>query len=117
MSGIAAGFSDGLILPAAALAFLGWLVPKLLAMVWPEGVRPLLALALVATLIMALLGVVFFLCLYVWQGVPMAALFELGLAAGLVHLGGLSLISALIWGPIMILSVAGLPKHWVRETW
>ena len=40
------GFADGLIWPAAALALLGWLVPRGLSLVFPEGVRPLLLLAL-----------------------------------------------------------------------
>jgi hypothetical protein len=109
--------ADGLVMPALVLAFVGWLVPRLLSLVWPEGVRPLMALALVATVIMFLLGMAFFLGLYLWRGVPMAALLEGGLAATVLHFGRLGLISALLWGPIMILSVAGLPKHWVKETW
>jgi hypothetical protein len=35
----------------------------------------------------------------------------------MAHFGRLAVVSALIWGPIMLLSVAGLPKHWVKETW
>ena len=54
---------------------------------------------------------------YLVQGVPLATLFEPGLASGLVHFARLGLISALIWGPILILSVARLPKYWVEETW
>jgi len=109
--------SDGLIVPALILALIGWLVPKLLSLVWPEGVRPLFALAFCATLIMLALGTGFFVALYVWQGVPLAILFELGLLSGIMHFARLGLISALLWGPIMVLSVAGLPRHWVKETW
>jgi len=110
-------FTDGLIIPALLLALIGWLVPKLLSLVFPEGVRPLFLLAFAATLIMLVLGMGFFLALYLWQGVPLDMLFEAGIAAGLAHFLRLGLISALLWGPIMVLSVAGLPKHWVRETW
>ena len=109
--------TDGLIVPALVLALLGWLVPRMLSLFWPEGVRPLLLLAFSATLIMLALGMVFFLGLYLWQGVPLDILFEPGLGAGIAHFLRLGLISALLWGPIMILSVAGLPKHWVKETW
>jgi hypothetical protein len=108
---------DGLIIPALALALTGWLVPKLLSLVWPEGLRPLLALALVATLIMLALATVVFVGLYLWQGVPLAALFAQGWGPGLWHFARLGVISALLWAPIMVLSVAGLPKNWVKETW
>lgn len=111
------GFSSGLLLPALALGALGWLVPRLLARVWPEGVGPLLLLALVATLVLLALAAGFFVLLYAWQGAPVAALFEPGLAAGLGHFLRLGLLSALVWAPLMILSVAGLPKHWTEETW
>jgi len=110
-------FTDGLIIPALVLALVGWLVPRMLSLVWPEGVRPLLLLTFVATLIMLVLGMGFFLGLYLWQGVPLDLLFEPGLGAGIAHFLRLGLISALLWGPIMILSVAGLPRQWVKETW
>ncbi|MCC5974401.1 MAG: hypothetical protein JJT81_10170 [Rubellimicrobium sp.] len=109
--------SDSLLIPALALALVGWLVPRGLSLIFPEGVRPLLLLAFVSTLVMLGIGTGFFLALYVWQGVPFAALFEGSTLAGLAHFVRLGLISALLWGPIMILSVAGLPKHWVKETW
>jgi hypothetical protein len=110
-------FSEGLVFPAAVLALLGWLVPRLLSRVFPEGVRPLLILAFISTLVMFLFGMGFFLALYIWQGAPISTLFEAGLTSGLLHFGRLGLISALLWGPILILSVAGLPKHWIKETW
>jgi hypothetical protein len=110
-------FADGLVLPALVLALTGWLVPRGLSLFWPEGIGPLLLLALCATLIMFLLGTGFFVLLYIWQGVPFGMLFEAGIAAGILHFGRLGLISALLWGPIMILSVAGLPRHWVKQTW
>lgn len=109
--------ADGLIFPALVLALIGWLVPRGLSLVFPEGVRPLMVLTFVATLIMLLIGMGFFVGLYVWQGAPLATLFDAGAVAGLAHFLRLGLISALLWAPLMILSVAGLPKHWVKETW
>ena len=109
--------SDGLIIPAALLALLGWLVPRGLFLLFPEGVKPLLWLTFTATLLMFLLGVAFFLILYLWQGAPLDVLFEPGYVAGLAHFARLGLISALLWAPIMVLSVAGLPKLWTKETW
>ena len=114
MSGMLA---DGLVVPALLLALVGWLVPRGLSLAFPEGVRPLLALAFVSTLLMIALATALFVALYAWQGVPLATLLEPGLLSGLVHFARLGLVSALIWGPIMVLSVAGLPQHWTRATW
>lgn len=110
-------FTDGLVIPALALALLGWIVPRLLSLVFPEGIRPLLVLAFVATLVMFVFGMLFFVALYIVDGVPLSRLFSDGLAPGLLHFGRLGLVSGLIWGPILVLSVAGLPRHWVEETW
>lgn len=110
-------FSDGLIIPAAVLALLGWLVPRGLFLIFPEGIKPLLWLAFTAVIAMFGLGMGFFLLLYLWQGAPLDVLFEAGLMPGLAHFAKLGLISALLWAPIMILSIAGLPKHWVSDTW
>jgi hypothetical protein len=108
---------ESLIIPSLALALVGWLVPRALSLIWPEGVRPLLVLAFVATLVMLVLAAAFFLVLYVVGGVPLTSLTETGWGPAVAHFGRLAVISALIWGPIMVLSVAGLPKQWVRETW
>lgn len=117
MNGIAEAFSSGLILPAAVLAFLGWAVPRLNALWLPEGVRPLLFNGFLSTLIMALLGAGYFLVLYLWQGIPLAMLFEGGAGATLGYFLRLSLISALLWAPIMLFSLSRLPRNWVKEVW
>jgi hypothetical protein len=109
--------SSSLIFPALVLAFLGWLVPKMLSLVFPEGVRPLMVLAFTSAVMLMGLGIGFFIGLYVWQGVPVAMIFEDGFASGLFHFARLAGISAFIWGPMMVLSVANLPRNWVKETW
>jgi hypothetical protein len=83
----------------------------------PRGVRPLLLLALAATLILVILSSLAFLLLYRWQGEPVGALFAAEFAAGLAYFLRLGLLSALVWAPVMVLSVAGLPKQWKHETW
>jgi hypothetical protein len=109
--------SVGLLIPALLLGGLGWLVPRLLGRVWPEGVGPLLLLAFVATLILLALSTGVFLLLYLWEGAPLDMLLEPGIAPGLAHFVRLGLLSALLWAPVLVLSVANLPKHWVKETW
>jgi hypothetical protein len=111
------GGPAGMILPLLGMGVLGWLVPRLLGRVWPEGVVPLLLLALVATLLLILLSALLFLLLYRWQGAPVGALLSEGVAAGAAYFLRLGVLSALAWAPVMVLSVAGLPKHWKHETW
>ncbi|MEL6681792.1 MAG: hypothetical protein AAFQ09_04005 [Pseudomonadota bacterium] len=109
--------ADGLIFPVVILAVLGFLVPRVLGRFVPEGVRPLMLNALVSTLILFVLSAFTFFMLYLGQGVRAEILLSSGLLANLVYFGRLGLASALIWAPIMILSLAGLPRKWVKETW
>ncbi len=106
-----------LVVPAMSLAALGWAVPRILAIWWPEGVKWLMGLALVSTLLMAALGAAFFALLYRMQGVDLGDLYGTQGLGALAHFGWLSLISALLWGPLMVLSLAGVPKNWVKEVW
>ncbi|WP_341211193.1 hypothetical protein [uncultured Limimaricola sp.] len=107
----------GLVLPVLGLALAGWAVPRLLAAWFPEGVRPLLCLGLTAAMSMLVLSMALFLVLYLAQGVPLDELARPGWGALAWHLARLGLGAALIWGPILVLSVAGLPRHWRHETW
>jgi hypothetical protein len=109
--------ADGLFLPALLLAFLAWLVPKLLSMLLPEGVRPLMINAFLSTLILFGLSTVFFSLLYIWKGVGWDELASFGTFANIVFFGKLGLISGMIWAPIMVLSVASLPRNWVKAIW
>ncbi|MEJ6397443.1 hypothetical protein [Yoonia sp. 208BN28-4] len=108
---------SSLAVPMIFLALMGWLVPKLLSMVMPEGVRPLMVLGLIATLLMFVISGIFFFGLYVAQGTPLAALFEPGIAPTILYFGHLGLTAAIVWAPILILSVASLPSGWTQETW
>ena len=109
--------SEGLVLPALALGMLGFIIPKLLARVLPEGVTPLLINGFVSTLLTFVLASAFFYLLYVWRGAPADMIAETDTGAAMVFFGRLGLISGLIWAPVMLLSLAGLPGKWVDETW
>ena len=109
--------TGGLILPALTLGFLAWLVPKLYSMVLPEGVRPLLLNALLSSVTLAALVGAFFLGTYIASGIPLDRILDLGLVGNVVFFGRLGASSALIWAPIMLLSLAGLPRTWVRAIW
>lgn len=117
MSDFAAVFSGGIFLPAIVLALLGWVVPYVLSRFFPEGVGALIALGGVAALVMVMLSALVFLTLYLLQGTPMEVLFSEGAGRTILSLGRLSLLSSLVWAPILVLSVANLPRRWVTKTW
>ena len=117
MTAIAGSFSSGLIVPAVLLALLGWAVPRFLAIGLPEGVPWLLLNGFLSTFIMGALGAGYFALLYVWQGVPFDVLFENGTAGAVFHFLRLSVISVLLWGPVLLLSLSRLPRKWVKEVW
>ena len=109
--------SDGLFVPTLILALLAFAVPRLLALILPEGVPALMANAVLSALVMCVLSALFFFGLYVWQGVPARELLANGMMQNVVSFGGLGVIVGIIWAPIMVLSVAGLPRKWVYKTW
>ncbi len=109
--------SDSLLFPAIVLAILAFGVPRLLGRLLPEGVKPLMLNAFLSTILLFLISAGFFFCLYLWQGLSVAQIMEPGWAANIVFFGRLGMIAAMIWAPIMVLSVAGLPRKWVKETW
>jgi len=104
-------------LSAAVVALVGWFVPVVWARVLPEGARPLMLNAVLSTIGTAVVVAVLFALLYWVQGMPASALNEAGVVPVVVHFGRLSVSAGLIWVPIMILSLANLPRRWVKERW
>lgn len=95
------GFFWSVALPVLGLMVAAWIVPRILFRVFQEGVRPLIALGGVSTLILWCGSGV-----YLSQGVIVPAL--------IVSKGALA---ALIWAPVMVLSLAGLPSKWKEAVW
>ena len=114
MSELLAG---GLFLPTVALALAAWAVPKVLSLFLGEGVKRLVIIGLLSTVIMFVLSGGFFAALYIWQGVAYEDFIGFGFWPNIQFFGRLGLSSALIWAPIMILSLAGLPRHWTKAVW
>jgi len=109
--------SNNLVVPALILAVLGWLVPVWLSRRMKEGVKPLMRLAFYAILILFVLASGLFYILYLSQGATSQSLVQLGMIENIVFFGRLGLSSAMIWAPVMLLSVMNRPRHWVKETW
>jgi len=110
-------FSDSLFIPALVLALMAWFVPKLLARVMPEGIKALIGIAFLSTVILFILSAAYFVALYVWQGMTWDQFAHFGVVENVYFYGKLGLIAGLIWGPIMVLSVANLPRSWVTKVW
>ena len=110
-------YASSLILPALALGLLGWAVPRGLGLVWPEGVRPLIALAVTGAALLLVLSMLGFMALYALQGAPVGRFFDAGIVPGLLHFLRLGAMSSLVWAPILVLTVANLPRHWKTEVW
>ena len=97
-------------LPLLALALAGWLVPWGLGGILPEGVGWLVVNGALSTLVLIAAAAIGFGWLYgaaagaIWREAPFYFLV-------------LSLRSALVWGPVMALSLANLPRGWTTTTW
>ena len=97
-------------LPLLALAALGWFVPWGLGRLLPEGVGWLAVNGAASVFMLTVLAAIGFGWLYgdaagaVWHEAPM-------------YFVVLSLRAALVWGPVMALSLANLPRGWTNATW
>ena len=109
--------TGGLLIPAIGLGLLGWLVPKLWSMVLPEGIPGLFAIAILSALTLAGLTAAYFIVSYWMAGVPLARLMDQGITGTIAYFGRLGLSAAIIWGPMMGLSLMGLPRTWTKATW
>lgn len=110
-------FSTNLLFPALFLALMGWLVPKFLSTVMAEGVKPLVVLSMLSVAIMTVVTSLLFLILYMVQGVAFDVLLGAGIGNFILFLLRLTVSAAIIWAPIMVLSIAGLPRTWTSVEW
>lgn len=113
MSDLLSSYGLGLIIPTAILCIFGWVVPKWLGARYANNLPKLIAVGLVATFMMFLLSGVLFAGLYIGQGAPVSALRDLGVGYFIT----LGRNAALIWGPVMVLSLIGLDKRSRSELW
>lgn len=99
-----------LILPLVLLAGLAWAVPALFGRVLPEGMGWLVVNGALSAALLAAVAGAGFVLLYgeagdaVWRTAPW-------------HFALLSARSALVWGPVLMLSLADLPRRWTEAEW
>ncbi|MBU2359251.1 MAG: hypothetical protein KKB02_10015 [Alphaproteobacteria bacterium] len=109
--------TTGLLLPALALGLLGWLVPKLWSMLLPDGFGALALNAVLSALTVTALTALYFVVAYWQAGMTLDRLLEEGAAGLMIYFGRLGLSAAIIWAPMMGLSLVGLWRSWVRTPW
>lgn len=97
-------------LPVVLLALAGWVVPWLLSKLLPEGVGWLFVIGALSVVVLVVLSAVGFYVLYGAAGRSV-------LAEAPWHFVVLSAKAALVWGPVMVLSVANLPRGWKEVVW
>ena len=97
-------------LPVVLLALVAWVVPWLLSKLLPEGVGWLVVIGLLSTVILTVAAAAGF---YVIYGAAGRSVLE----EAPWHFVVLSAKAALVWGPVMVLSVANLPRGWKEAVW
>ena len=106
-----------LLLPALGAVALAALIPWALSRALPEGVPALALNTALSTILMALLAAGYFLAAYHARDPEMTrALLARPLAAAW-RFGSLSALSALLWAPVLVLSLAQIPGRWRHATW
>ena len=109
--------AGALVLPVlgavASAAFIPWAVSKAL----PEGVPALMLNAAISFAAMTVIAAGYFVLAYQARSPELtsALLSEPGLAAR--RFGGLAALSALLWAPVLVLSLAQVPGRWREATW
>ncbi len=97
-------------IPLTGLAVLAWLVPSAFGRILPEGVGWLALNGVLSTFVLAGIAAAGFVWLYGEAGWP-------ALRAAPLHFAAVAARSALIWAPIMVLSLANRPRGWTTARW
>ena len=103
-----------LALPVLTLMAAAVVVTRLLERAVPESVMGLGLLAALAGGVLWALSAAGAAALYASGAVPLSVLAE---PRGLSHLAGQGAKAALIWGPLVALTVVTAPRRWRHATW
>ena len=106
-----------LILPALGAVVLAALIPWALAKALPEGVPALLLNAALSLALMAAVAAGYFAAAYRAESPELTRALLAEPRAAIRRFGSLTALSALLWGPVLVLSLAQIPGRWREATW
>ena len=107
----------GVLIPVAALVLVAIYLPRLLARVTPESLAGLIVNGALSAVALTMLAAAYFLWSYARQDTRLLDLIGFAPGETLGHFLRLGLGSALIWGPVLVLSVSTLPRRWKENVW
>ena len=107
----------GLVLPALGAVVLAALIPRALATLLPEGVPALMLNAALSFALMALIAAGYFVAAYHAESPALTRALLARPLAALWRFGSLTALSALLWAPVLVLSLAQIPSRWRHATW
>lgn len=105
----------GLLLPTLALMALAVLIPRSIERWTPETLFGLALTAFLGAIALWLCSGLLFALLYNWQDPRVLDL--LGQSRGAAHLATLGLKAAIIWAPMLLLTVITAPRRWKTNVW
>ena len=106
---------SSMILPAVLIAVLAVLLPLWLAKKMPENMVGLGANLLVSAGVLMFVSVLYFTWFYMGQGVQVMGVMYDHFGEMLRHLTWLGMLSAILWGPILLAVLAMQPSKWRPE--
>ncbi|NSX53435.1 hypothetical protein [Parasulfitobacter algicola] len=109
--------AGAVVLPLIVICILALWLPRRLGPMFPETVMGLVVNGMVTALVMLALAMAYFWAAY---GLQSDAIFQLIGDVPLqsfLHFLRLSMLSAFLWGPLVVLSAANQHRHWKENTW
>ncbi|MBS0125780.1 hypothetical protein [Thetidibacter halocola] len=104
-----------LLVPSLILIALAILLTRAIERMMPETVPGMVLTGIVASILMWLLSGAMFGWFYLLREAQVAPM--LGTGRGMRHLAALGGKAALIWLPIVLITVATAPRRWKTNTW
>lgn len=109
--------TTGLLIPALALMAAAFGLPHLLLRAMPESGRGLVLNGAVCAVVMVGLAAGYFLWAYAQAAPAVLKVFGERPGASLGYFLRLGAQSAVIWGPVLVLTVSYLPRRWREAVW
>jgi len=107
----------GVALPLIAFSALAVILPRMLLPLMPESLAGLVANGLIVYVVIAIIAALFFFWAYTQQDTRVADLLGLEPTQSALHFLRLGVLASLVWGPVLVLRVAGLHIHWKENSW